>query len=138
MLEKPLPKSKENDPMIPLNYRGISLLSCTLKLFTSIINKRVVKFLDEQAELEDEQNGFHSCVDHVFALHSIINPRLEKGESTFASFIDFRKAFDGLDRDMLLYKMIQYGIDGGLYFLLKNMHANTEACIKVNMKCKLC
>ena len=32
----------------------------------------------------------------------------------------------------MLYKIIQYGIDGKLYFLLKSMYSKTEACVNVN------
>ena len=41
---KPLPKSSENGPQVTLNDRGISLISCTLKLFTGIMNRRVTIF----------------------------------------------------------------------------------------------
>ena len=35
----PIPKTSKGDPRIPTNYRGISLLSMTGKLYTSIISK---------------------------------------------------------------------------------------------------
>ena len=132
---KPLPKSKENDPRVPLNYRGISLLSCCLKLFTSIIDKRLTQFFDEQDEICDEQNGFRgdrSCTDHVFTLYSIVNQRLSNNQCTFATFIDFSKAFDGINRDLLMYKLIHCGVDGNMYFLLKSLYAKTEACVNLN------
>ena len=132
---KPLTKSKENDPRIPLNYRGISLLSCCLKLFTALIDKRLTQFLDSNEEISDEQNGFRkdrSCTDHVFTLHSIISQRLDQKLSTFATFIDFSKAFDGIDRDLLMYKLIHCGVDGNMYFLLKSLYAQTQACVSVN------
>ena len=37
----PIPKSPANDPRIPLNYRGISLLSVISKLYTAALNKRL-------------------------------------------------------------------------------------------------
>ena len=57
---------------------------------------------------------------------------MSEGLSTFVSFIDFRKAFDCIDRDMLFYKLLVYGIDGNMYFLLTNMYAATESCVRVN------
>ena len=35
---KPIPKGGSYDPRVPLNYRGISLLSCMYKLYTRILN----------------------------------------------------------------------------------------------------
>jgi hypothetical protein len=54
----PIPKCDKNDPRVPLNYRGISLLCCSAKLYTSLLNSRIDKFLGIDKKLVDEQNGF--------------------------------------------------------------------------------
>ena len=54
------------------NYRGITLLSCMGKLFTSILNSRLYTYLTSENILGNEQAGFrpkHSTLDHIFALH---------------------------------------------------------------------
>ena len=87
----------------------------------------------EENELLSEQNGFRSgrsCEDHVFTLNSIIR----NNESLFASFIDLKKAFDFVDRDMLLYKLLLYKIDGKMYESIKSIYANTSACVTINGK----
>ena len=38
---EPIPKSAKNDPRVPLNYRGISLMSTVYKLYSSILNSRL-------------------------------------------------------------------------------------------------
>ena len=90
---QPLPKAKENDPRVPLHYRGISLLCCSAKLYSSLLNHRLSTYLDDI--LVDAQNGFRkkrSCADHVFALNSIIKNRMEENLDTFTAFIDLKKA----------------------------------------------
>ena len=60
----------------PDNYRGISLLSCVAKLFTSCINSRLSMFLEQNDLLKENQAGFrcgYSTIDHVYSLHSIID-----------------------------------------------------------------
>jgi len=47
-LIKPIPKGGDSDPREPLQYRGISLLSTVGKLYSSLINKRVSKYLEEK------------------------------------------------------------------------------------------
>ena len=134
---KPIPKSSESDPRIPLNYRGISLLSCVGKLYTSMLNRRVSKFLNETNRLVDEQNGFRenrSCSDHIFTLHCITKDRQSRGKSTFITFIDFAKAFDSLDRQMMLYKMLQSGIEGDIYYTIKSRYENTISSVLLNKK----
>ena len=99
---KPIPKSKDNDPRIPTNYRGISLISCTAKFFTGILNNRISKFLDDNRSIVEEQNGFRkkrSCTDHIYVLESIIKTRQERKQDTFVTFIDFSKAFDRVNRE---------------------------------------
>lgn len=54
---KPIPKSAKNDPRIPLNYRGISLLSTVYKRYSNILNARLTEYLESIEYLVDEQNG---------------------------------------------------------------------------------
>ncbi len=84
-------KSSSRNPFVPLNYKGISLLSCVGKVFSGIINVRVVNFCEENGIYEDEQNGFskhRSCEDHIFVLTSITKNRMSEGRDTFCAFID--------------------------------------------------
>ena len=91
-------KGSLNDPD---NYRGITLLSCVGKLFTAVLNDRVTKYLDAVGGIGDEQAGFrqgHSTIDHIFALHAILNIYLSAGKRVYCAFIDYKKAFDFVDR----------------------------------------
>ena len=45
---KPIPKSALSDPRVPLNYRGISLLSNVSKLYSGILNNRLSDYLDSE------------------------------------------------------------------------------------------
>ena len=100
----PIPKDSEKNPYVPLNYRGISLLSCVSKVYSSLINKRITSYCNISDLIVDEQNGFRSgrsCEEHTFTLTCLIRNQLSK--SVFASFIDLEKAFDWVDRDLLFY-----------------------------------
>ena len=55
---KPIPKSDKNDKRIPTNHRGISILSTTAKLYTSILNTRLAGYLDHNNGLVESQNEF--------------------------------------------------------------------------------
>ena len=106
---KPIPKSSSKDPLVPLNYRGISLLSCVAKLLSGILNNRLCKYYDLLDLLVDEQNGFRkkrSCEEHLFTLTNIIRHRKNNGISTYVSFIDLEKAFDWVDRTLVMYRLV--------------------------------
>ncbi len=131
----PIPKNRTNDPRVPLNYRGISLLSCVYKLYSATLNTRLIKHLEDNDILHDEQNGFRggrSCQDHIFTLSSIIKNRINEKKSTFACYIDFRKAFDLLDRDLMLYRFLDYGVDGKFYEVIKGIYNKALCSVKIN------
>ena len=83
--------------------------------------------------LADEQNGFRSnrsCEDHIFVLNSLIRNKA----NVFTAFIDLRKAFDFIDRDMLLYKLLLNKVDGKLYNSIKSIYSSSTSCIRINNK----
>ena len=87
-------------------------------LYSSILNNRLVRYFDTLNLFSDIQNGFRqkrSCEDHAFVLSSVLRNRMLEQKSTYISFIDFEKAFDWIDRDMLMYKLISYNVDGNFY-----------------------
>lgn len=58
------------------NYRGISLSSCLSKLFTSLLQKRLITYLENKNFFNQFQAGFrpdHRTTDHIFAIKTIIN-----------------------------------------------------------------
>ena len=132
----PIPKSKLADARVPLNYRGVSLLSTISKLYTSILNERLREHCENDI-LTDEQNGFRknrSCVDHIYVLTSIIKNKINKGKPVFACFIDFKKAFDLVNRDLMLVSLYENGIQGNIYFAIKSLYQRTKARVQVNDK----
>ena len=114
-------KGSVNDPD---NYRGINLLSCLSKLFTSALNNRITIFLERFDSIGEEQTGFragYSTMDHVFVLNSIIDIYLQKRKRVYCAFIDYKKAFDLFDRPSLWSKLISHGINGKLMPVIFNL-----------------
>ena len=131
----PIPKSDQNDPRIPLNYRGISLICCSAKLYNALLNTRIESYLNANNKLVDEQNGFRkdrSCQDHLYVLDSLIRNRKNENLSTFTAFIDLQKAFDCVNRDFLMHKILNMGIEGKIYMSIKSLYSATEACVKIS------
>ena len=130
----PLYKNK-GDVNDPDNYRGITLLSCIGKLFTAIVNSRLTCYVDAVGALGDEQAGFrhtYSTIDHIFTLHVIIEFYLKKKNRLYCAFIDYKKAFDFVDRTSLWMKMISTGINGNILRVIHNLYDGAKSCVKLN------
>lgn len=112
------------------NYRGITLLSVMGKLFTRVLNNRLSFWADVYGILVEEQSGFRagrSTIDNVFVLQNLVNIVLERGQKMYCAFIDFRKAYDYLNRDCLWYKMLRYGIRGKIIDIVRSMYTEAKS-----------
>ena len=132
---KPIPpKSKEST--IPSEYRGIALQSFVAKSYCRVLNNRLRECLEINNALSDEQNGFRPnrcCQDHILTLVSIVENRMLQKKDTFACFIDFRKAFDCVDRELLWRKLAaSYNIGGNFLSALRALYSEVKCAVDVN------
>ena len=131
---KPIPK-KDKDPRDPLQNRCITIMCCVAKIYSGILNRRLQIYLEKNNILVEEQNGFRasrSCIDHVLVLCTILRNRKALGLNTFLTFIDFQKAFDSVDRNLLFFKLSQIGIYGKFYKAISAMYSNPKARVMLN------
>ena len=129
----PIYKNK-GDKSSPDNYRGITLLSCFGKLFTSILNNRLNNYLENMNILAEEQAGFrkgYSTTDHIFNLKCLIDLYLFRGKKLYCAFIDYKKAFDSVNRVYLWQKLINNNIDGKMFKIIHNLYANAKSCVRI-------
>ena len=130
----PLYKGKGNIK-VPVNYRGITLLSCLGKLFTSIINRRLTIFIETNSLLSENQTGFrkgYSTIDHCFLLNCIVDIFKKSSKKLYCAFVDYRQAFDKIWRNGLWYKIINMGISGKVLSVIMNLYKNIKSCVLVN------
>ena len=131
---KPIPK-KDKDPRDPLQNRCITIMSCVAKIYSSILSRRLQSYLEKNKILAEEQNGFRasrSCIDHIFVLCTVLRNRKSLGLSTFLAFVDYKKAFDSVDRSLLLYKLSQIGVNGKFYSAISAMYLNPQSRVILN------
>ena len=115
------------------NYRGITLLSVVGKLFTSILNARLNSWAEQYHIYIEAQSGFRkgmSTVDNCFVLQSLISHCLNTNKKLYAAFVDFKKAFDYVVRDVLWYKLIKAGVRGKILNVIQAMYNNIKSRVK--------
>jgi hypothetical protein len=122
------PLHKKEDPSLPNNYRGITLTSVMGKLFNSILNNRIVDFLEKNQIMKSEQIGFRSkcrTSDHIFVIKALMDKYKKLKKPLYMCFIDFQKAFDSISHPCLLYKLLRLNLNGCVYKLIKDMYSKT-------------
>ena len=80
------------------------------------------------------QIGFlpnHRITDHVYTLHTLIDQHIyqNKQKKIFTCFIDFKKAFDSIWQEGLYYKILQSGIGGKVYDIIKSIYVKNRVAI---------
>ena len=126
---------KKGSVLDPDNYRGIAIGSCITKLFSLVLLGRLENYVEEHSLISANQIGFkkgHRTADHIFVLSTIINKivKVEK-RKLYTAFIDFRKAYDRINRTLLFLKLQKVGIKGLFYDNIKHLHESTSYMIKV-------
>ncbi len=125
-------------PIFKNNYRGICVSSNLGKLFCSIINARLLDFITAHNVLSRSQIGFlpnYRTSDHIYTLHTLIEKHVHQDKGKiYACFIDFKKVFDSIWNQGLFYKLIESGIGGKTYDLIKSMYTESKCGVKINTK----
>eukprot|EP00795_Rhopilema_esculentum_P017922 gene17922-biopygen753 len=95
------------------NYRPISVLPVISKVFERVVHNQLYDYLEANNMLSERQFGFRkrSSTQHAVTFFSdFIRTNMDRGLMTGAVFIDLRKAFDTVDHERLLSKLLHYGI----------------------------
>lgn len=95
--------------------RPINMLSAFEKILEKVVYLQFLDFILEKQILNKFQSGFREGYSCESALQYIINEWKEakdKGRMTGVIFLDLKRAFETVDRKILLSKLGKYGISG--------------------------
>ena len=126
-LAKVTPIHKGGDKNKPGNYRPISILSNINKIFEKVFYSRLISFLNKNNVINDTQFGFRHGYSTTMAVAEFYERLLksnDKGEMTCAVLLDLSKAFDSVNREILMYKLAAYGIRGNAWNLMNSYLEN--------------
>ena len=106
---------KKGEKFLPKNYRPISLLSMFNKIFERLLCKQLVSFIERNKISYNYQFGFkkfNSTTKALIEFSDNIHRLLDDGNYVIGIFIDFTKAFDTVNHEIILHKLHRYGIHG--------------------------
>ena len=114
------------------NYRPISLLSNTSKLLEQLIYNKIIHHIS--SFLTPQQFGFLKNRSTVQQLLVLFDTIMSTDYQTDVIYFDFKKAFDSVPHNELLFKLKCMGISGNLWLWFESYLSNCQQCVKVNNK----
>ena len=105
------------------------------KIFEKAMYRRVIDYLNKNNLLYDKQYGFragHSCEHALINAHHTITESLGKKEIALLLLIDFSKAFDMVDHELMLQKLYYYGIRGIAHDWFRSYLSHRKQYVKIN------
>ncbi|KAL5246977.1 hypothetical protein ACHWQZ_G018993 [Mnemiopsis leidyi] len=124
---------KKGDLTFCNNNRGITLRSSASKLFQIVLLRRLSAGLENL--MRENQCGFRrnrSCIDQLYSLHCIIHNCIEFNLPLYINFIDFKAAFDSINRDFIWKAFENYGLPDKYIKIFQAFFKNTESAVRVN------
>lgn len=126
------PLHKKGDIEVVSNYRAIAFMNTVVKIFAGILLQRLTGWCNIYYKLSEAQAGFrkgYSTVDSIFVLKNIIKLNMQRGKKVYALFIDFKSAFDLVNRNALFYKLSQMGLSTKFLAVLKSLYKETKSAV---------
>ena len=117
----------------PKNHRGITVLPIFEKLF-EIIVQRWLEFINDALMWKDRYNGGFlmgsKTADNLFILQNLLERQLALVQNLIVCFIDFSRAFDLMNRNILFNKLIKSGLHGRVINTQRNLYTKTYFRVK--------
>ena len=111
------------------NYRGIKLISHTMKLWERIVEKR----LRSDLKFSNQQYGFmpgKSTTDALFALRVLMEKYREGQKELHCVFVDLEKAYDKVAREEVCYCMRKSGLAEKYVRIVQDMYDGSTTAVR--------
>ncbi len=108
-------------------------MSIPAKVYNRILLNRIRDPIDKL--LRRNQAGFRterSCVQQIHILRRIIDGAYSEGKPLFLTFLDFKKTFDSIDRDMMFAILRHYGIPEKIVEAIRALYDHSTSRVYVD------
>ena len=130
----PIPKTNTNSTK-PADWRPISQICLPGKLLERLIHTQISDYLDSNNILSENQYGFRKGLSTSIAIFEVLkilhqnwNDKLYSG----CVFIDFSRAFDSIDHQIIIEKLELYGFNNTAFKFIEMYMASRQQMTTIN------
>ena len=120
-----VPINKKGDKMDCKNYRTIELIPHVSNIVLGIIHQRMLSYYEQ--ELSETQAGSrkdNGTRDQIMNMRLICEKQIEHNKNVYCCFIDYSKAFDCVDFELMWRTLLSFGIPNYLTGCLNDIYQN--------------
>ena len=125
---------KSGDSNSTANYTHISMSPFLSKIFEKLMCARLDSYLKSNNILCTNQFGFRknsNTSDAIIEFLDYVYSSLDKKQSTIAVYLDFSKAFDTVNHEILINKLQHNGVRGVMLSWFKSYLSNRKKYVSV-------
>ena len=117
-----------------MNYRPISMLPILSKIFGKLMCARLDSYLKSNNILCANQFGFRknsNTSDAIIKFLDYVYSSLDSKQSTIAVYLDFSKAFDTVNHNILMSKLQHNGVRGVMQRWFESYLSNRKQYVSI-------
>lgn len=134
-LAKVIPLHKSGSKVDLNNYRPISLLSIFSKVIEKCFKKQLTNYIKTNNLLTEFQFGFRDDCNSencFYRLSDFLRVGINNNKYILLLFVDLTKAFDSIDRSILMRKLYKYGIAGIAHSWINSYLSERKQIVSIN------
>ena len=124
---------KNGDPNNIEDWRPISLLCTSYKIYMKLIQKKMMPWIVDTQRLSSRQKGSmprNGLQEHVFTLKADIDDFLHKSNQLYVGFIDIKDAFGSIDHNIMIKEMREVGYPQQMIDITRDIYTDSTFQVK--------
>jgi len=134
-----IPKNEKTDN--PKNYRPVTCLPTIHKLLTSIMSRRMQKYMEDENLMPKEQKGCcrgsKGCKDQLLISKAILQECKGRKKNLCMAWIDYQKAFDRVPHSWIIKSLEIIGINTKVISFMKKVMGYWRTHMRLHAENKL-
>ena len=134
---KSLPNSRVDQPTSVKDFPPISVLPILSKVNERVILQQLQLFIEKESLYTATQSGFrkgHSTTTILLKIRDYIKRAMNKSEVTLGILIDYSKAFDTIDQNILLEKILKFNFSPQAVEIIFSYISDCKQYVQVDNK----